>query len=112
MGDTRFVYTTWPDPQTAAEAAQGFVLDRLAACANVLPGALSVYWWEGEVHADTEVVMILKTSTDRMAPLMERFNQVHPSDLPSFVALDIDEARSSPEFLQWVFRESQAETQP
>ncbi len=110
MGDVRWIYTTWPSAEAAADAARTLVGERLAACANVIPGALSVFWWQGEVQAEPEAVMVLKTRWDRARALRERLIALHPYDTPAFVALDVDEARSHPDFLDWVQAESAPET--
>ncbi|MGD2133585.1 MAG: divalent-cation tolerance protein CutA [Maricaulaceae bacterium] len=104
MGDTRFIYTTWPNPESAASAAREAVEKRHAACANVLPGAFSCYWWEGEVQSETEVVVIFKTSASAARDLRETVMRLHPYDEPAFVAIDVDESRSSREYLDWVKR--------
>jgi len=57
MGDTRLIYTTWPNAESAAPAAKELVSKRLAACATVLAGALSYFMWEGEVQGETEVMI-------------------------------------------------------
>lgn len=104
MGDTRLVYTTWPNPESAAAAAKELVTKRHAACANVIPGALSYYWWEGEVQGETEVVVIFKTSALRVKELKDAVMELHAYDQPAFVALDIDEMRSNKDFVDWIKR--------
>ncbi|MCG8442679.1 MAG: divalent-cation tolerance protein CutA [Caulobacterales bacterium] len=105
MPDARLVYTTWPDPELAAKAAEIFVSERLAACANLIPGALAFFWWRGEVQAETEVVMMLKTTRDRARALRDRLIELHPYETPAFSVLEIDEARSNPTYIDWIRRE-------
>ena len=102
MGDTRFIYTTWPNAESAATAAREIVALRHAACANVMAGALSYFWWEGEVQSETEVVVIFKTSLPRMKELRDAITEMHPYDMPGIVAIDIDETRSSRDFVEWI----------
>ena len=56
-----FVYTTFPGLVEAEEAATVIVERRLAACANILPGMVSHYWWQGKVERAEEVVALFKT---------------------------------------------------
>lgn len=102
MGDTRLIYTTWPNPESAATAAKQMVTQRLAACANVLPGVFSYYWWEGEVQGETELVVIFKTTAAKVKDLRDALLEVHPYDTPAFVAIDLDEARSHKDFIEWI----------
>lgn len=102
MGDTRLIYTTWPNPESAATAAKQMVTKRLAACANVMPGVFSYYWWEGEVQGETELVVIFKTTAAKVKDLRDAVLEAHPYDTPAFVAVDLDEARSSKDFIDWI----------
>ncbi len=102
MGDTRLIYTTWPNPESAATVAKDMVTKRHAACANVLPGAFTYYWWEGEVQGETELVVIFKTTAAKVKDLRDAVLAAHPYDTPSFVAIDLDEARSSKDFIEWI----------
>ncbi|MBT8487207.1 MAG: divalent-cation tolerance protein CutA, partial [Gemmatimonadetes bacterium] len=56
------VLTTAPDAEVAEALATRVVDERLAACANIVPGITSIYRWEGEVQRDAEVLVILKTT--------------------------------------------------
>lgn len=112
MSDHRLVYTTWPNPESAAEAARLLVEERLAACANILPGALSFFWWENEVQGETEVVVIFKTQKSRAAALFQKLKELHPYDQPAFVSLDIEQSTSSGSYLSWISRETDLRGKP
>lgn len=42
------ILCTAPDEASAQELAARVLGDKLAACATLLPGATSLYYWEGE----------------------------------------------------------------
>ena len=50
-----FVYTTYPSVVEAEEAGRALLERRLCACVNILPGMVSLYWWEGKVERGEEV---------------------------------------------------------
>ena len=102
--DALFVYVTAKDDAEAKSIARTVVGERLAACANLLGGIQSVYWWDGKLCEDEEVALVLKTSSDRKAELIERIKALHSYDTPCIVCLPI--ADGNPEFLKWI----QAET--
>ncbi len=104
MSKYRWIYTTWPDAALAQEAARSLVEERLCACTNILPGMTSVYRWQGTVEMARATVMIVKTTADKAAPLIDRLTTLHPYDEPCVVGLEIDESASSPGFLDWMHR--------
>ena len=98
------IYVTTSSPQEALRIGRAVVADRLAACANVLPGITSVYRWQGEVQEDGETALILKTRSDLVERLTTRVKELHSYDCPCVVALPI--AGGNPDFLQWIAEET------
>ena len=64
-------FVTAPDSGKAKEIAGGIVSNKLAACVNIIPGVTSVYEWEGKIENDSEVLMMIKTRSARIAELTE-----------------------------------------
>jgi periplasmic divalent cation tolerance protein len=100
------VYTTWPDPESAAAFAEEAVAARLAACANILGPLSSVYRWRGAVERAQEIPMLLKTTRGAAAALKNRFLERHPYETPAFVAVAIDATVSHEAFLGWIADET------
>ncbi|MCP5433297.1 MAG: divalent-cation tolerance protein CutA [Alphaproteobacteria bacterium] len=106
MSDLRFVYITAPSAEVARDIGRIVVAERLAACANVIDGLASLYWWEGKVAEDREAALILKTRADRLPALTARVKALHPYTVPCVVALPIDEGQGNPDFLAWIRAEA------
>ncbi len=96
----RTALVTAPDTEVAESMGRTLVEERLAACVNVIPGLVSVYRWEGEVHRDDEALMILKTTESCVAALRERVVQLHPYDVPEVLVLDVVDGHEP--YLCWV----------
>ncbi len=89
MDQPRFVYTTFPDEETARRIAAALVTDRLCACVNLLPGMRAIYRYEGAVAEDGEVAAIVKTREGLASQVEERIKALHPYDTPVFFHIDI-----------------------
>jgi len=94
------VLVTAPDLDTAARLGRALVEERLAACVNLVPGLRSIYRWEGALHDDAEVLLLVKTRTDRLEALSARVKELHPYALPEVLALPA--SGGSPAYLDWL----------
>jgi len=94
------VLTTAPDREVAERLATSLVEERLVACGNIVPGVTSIYRWEGEVHNDSEVMLLLKSTHQLVAALRERIAQLHPYDLPEVLVLPV--AEGTDRYADWV----------
>jgi len=102
--ETIWVYVTTKDEAEAKAIAGAVVRERLAACANI-PGAIeSIYWWQGKVCEGREAALILKTSAERKAELIERILELHSYSCPCVVCLPIVDGNR--EFLNWIAAET------
>jgi len=95
----RLVITTCPVDR-AEEIVRPLVEEHWVACANILPAATSVYFWEGRVQRDEESVVLLKTRDDLLEGLKRRLGEVHPYDVPELLAFEVDDGL--PSYLEWV----------
>ena len=64
----------------------------------------SHYRWKGEVHADPESLLLVKTTKDRLPALLQALYELHPYELPEALSLAPD-AGSAP-YLAWLVAES------
>lgn len=98
------VYVTAADAVEAQRIGCAVVEERLAACANVISGMISVYWWQGEVQEGDEALLILKTTAERLDLLTARVRELHSYDCPCIEALPVVGGYQG--FLDWVARET------
>src|SRR6266704_2343089 len=80
------VLTTLANDADARALVTALVAARLVACATLLPGARSIYRWEGQVREEAEVVVLLKTDASRWealcAAVRERNRLPRPAPSP------------------------------
>lgn len=98
--------STAPDGETAGRLARTLVEERLIACANLVPGLTSVYRWEGEVRAEPEVMMVMKTRRDLLPRVGARLAELHPYAVPELVSAPIEDGL--PAYCRWVREETES----
>jgi periplasmic divalent cation tolerance protein len=99
-----FCYVTAPSRDEALAIGRTVVAERLAASANVIDGAASIYWWQGALEEAAEAVLILKTRAEALERLSARIKELHSYECPCVVALPI--ALGNPDYLDWIARET------
>jgi periplasmic divalent cation tolerance protein len=99
-GKYAVILVTAPDFRTARTLAQAALRARLIACANLMPRVESHYWWRGKIETGAEVLLVMKTTTARLAALEELIVGRHPYDTPEFVVLPINSGNKR--YLNWV----------
>lgn len=99
------VLCTCPDVAAADRIAAALVEERLGACVSRIAGMVSTYRWQGAIERGDEVLLLIKTTSERFDALRERIVALHPYELPEIVAVDI--ARGLPAYLEWIARETQ-----
>ena len=95
----KLVLTTAPE-KAAERIARALVEERLCACAQVLPPMRSVYRWKGKVEDAEERLILLKTDEAHLARLEGRLAELHPYEVPEFVAMDV--AHASATYSSWL----------
>jgi periplasmic divalent cation tolerance protein len=101
VGDKVVVLVTCASVAEAKKIALTVVSERLAACANIMPGAVtSIYRWKGNVESARERLLFIKTSRKRLATLRDVVERLHSYDVPEFIALPI--VAGSTQYLEWL----------
>ncbi|HWS72742.1 MAG TPA: divalent-cation tolerance protein CutA [Thermoanaerobaculia bacterium] len=80
--------------------ARDLVESRLAACVNILPAVSSIYQWEGTIHEESEQLLVIKTTAERVDQLQAALFARHPYDVPEFVVIAAD--RVSDAYGRWL----------
>jgi len=100
--------TTLESADEARALVRKLVDERVIACGTVLPGAVSIYRWAGEVTEAGEAVVLMKTRRERWTALETSIQAHHPYDVPELVGLAVD-AGLAP-YLAWVRAETEEHT--
>jgi periplasmic divalent cation tolerance protein len=98
--DHLLVLCTCPGNTVAAEVATALIEQNLAACVNRVTGVKSWYRGEGHLQQDEEVLLLIKTTSGRMAEVETAIRKLHPYELPEVIAVPI--TAGSEGYLNWI----------
>lgn len=101
-----WVYMTASNRDEAGRIGRALVAERLAACANIVDGMQSFYWWQGKLEEGSEAVLIAKTRTALLGRLTARVKALHSYSCPCVVALPIQGGNR--DYLDWLAAETRA----
>ena len=96
----RIVLVTCGSIAEARKIGRNVVEKKLAACANIVPGVESIYRWKGKVERAREVLVVIKTTANRLPELEREVKQLHSYDVPEFIVLPI--IAGSRKYLAWL----------
>jgi periplasmic divalent cation tolerance protein len=106
--DFCFIYSTFPDADSAQGAARALLAQKLAACVNVYPPMTSFYVWQGERQEEMEVAVFIKTRRALADKAISALQPLHPYSRPCFLILPIEGGNS--DYLAWVRAQTEQET--
>ena len=99
-----FVYTTYPSIVEAEAAGRQLLERRLCACVNILPGMVSLYWWQGAIDRGEEVVMIIKSRASLAETVRAAVRQMHSYTTPAILVIPIDKVDA--DYNAWLMAET------
>jgi len=96
----RVVLVTCGSIAEARKIGSNVVEKKLAACANIVPSVESIYRWKGKLERAREVLVVIKTTANRLPELEREMKQLHSYDVPEFIVLPI--IAGSRKYLVWL----------
>jgi periplasmic divalent cation tolerance protein len=94
------VLSTVDSRESAQKIAHELVERRLAACVNIVSGVESIYRWKGKIESAQELLLVIKTTSDRFEQVQDALRELHPYELPECVMVKIEQG--SAEYLEWL----------
>jgi len=100
MTDSGIVFMTAANREEAERIARALVEKRLAACVQILPEIRSLYWWEGRVCDEPEILFTAKTTIACFDELVAEVKRLHSYRVPEIVFVPI--VHASPDYQRWI----------
>lgn len=94
------VLITVPNEDEAVKISRTLVEEKLAGCVNIVKNVRSIYFWKGKIEDDSEVLMIVKTSSDLFEELEKKVKSIHSYTVPEVIGIKIK--KGSADYLKWL----------
>lgn len=94
-----FVYSTFPDADSAKAVAEALVRERLAACVNIHGPMASVYECDGRIETGSEFAAFIKTRRALAEAAIAAARPLHPYSVPCFLVLPV--LGGNADYLDW-----------
>ncbi|MEN3261546.1 divalent cation tolerance protein CutA [Sodalis endosymbiont of Spalangia cameroni] len=94
------ILCTAPDDACARAIAQRLLAGNLAACVTLLPGATSLYYWQGTLEQQAEVQLLIKSRMALRQAVFTHIKAHHPYQTPELLVLPV--TGGDPDYLSWL----------
>lgn len=93
------IFVTASSQDEARTIAKGLLEVHLAACANIIPGVESHYWWQGKLETAAEWLLVIKSSQEQFEAVSAMVRKLHSYECPEIVALAPEAVEAK--YMQW-----------
>jgi periplasmic divalent cation tolerance protein len=100
MTDCGIVFMTAANHDEAERIARSLLEKRLAACVQIHPEIRSLYWWEGRVCDEAEILFTAKTTRACFDELVAEVKKLHSYSVPEIIFVSIADA--PPDYQSWI----------
>lgn len=97
------IMTTVNKRSEARKIAEQLVLNKLAACVQVVDRLESIYHWNSRIQKSKEYLVIVKTSSKKKRAAAKFIEKSHPYDLPEIILMN---GAASKLYRNWVDKET------
>jgi periplasmic divalent cation tolerance protein len=94
------VFITAKDRGEAEKIAARLLEAKLIACASIVDGMRSMFWWQGKIDRADEAMLVLKTRRSHFKKIVLEVKAVHSYDTPEVIAMPVIEG--SVDYLKWI----------
>ena len=96
------VFITAADDEEARLISQALLEQKKVACANIIAGVSSQFWWQDKIDSANESLLIVKTTASLLNKVVTLVQEAHSYDNPEIIALPI--IGGSQDYLEWIGR--------
>jgi periplasmic divalent cation tolerance protein len=101
---TCVILTTASSEVEAKKIAHQLVESKCAACVNIIPKIVSVYFWNGSICEDEEYLLFIKTQKACFDDVKDVILKLHSYELPEIIMLPIETGFEK--YISWIEKET------
>ena len=98
------IFVTCQSKKEADRIASSLLNKRLIACANIVPGVDSRFWWNGKIDNAKEFLVVMKARFSSFGKIEKEVKRLHSYEVPEIIAIPI--VAGSKEYLGWIRAET------
>ena len=98
------IYITTASEAEAKEIARSLLEAHLIAAANIIPGAVSLCRWQGEVEEMPECLLVAKTREELAEAAVRQAEELHSYECPGILVVPV--ASGNRAYLDWIAAET------
>jgi periplasmic divalent cation tolerance protein len=98
--DIKIVFVTTTSLDSARQIVRILLTEKLAACCTIIQNAISIFAWEGNLNERHELMIIIKTSQEKVNEVERRVSELHSDEVPEIISVALDSGSSA--YLRWL----------
>lgn len=93
------ILSTAENSEQAEKLTNILLENRVAACIQQMPISSS-YFWDGKIEKSNEILLLIKTQSDKYKDVQELIAKNHSYDIPEIIKIPIEDGLGS--YLNWI----------
>mgnify|MGYP004528418289 FL=1 len=102
--DAIVIFCTVPNKDDAKKISNALVSEQLCACVSTVEKVHSVFSWNGELCAENEMLLIIKTRRELFDKIEAVIKALHSYNVPEIIGLPV--VIGSVVYLGWIAHET------
>jgi periplasmic divalent cation tolerance protein len=94
------IFITSANKSEARRIAAALLEQKLVACANIVDNVLSFFWWKKKIDKASEVLMVAKSTSRKLARIIKVVRSLHSYAVPEIIALPI--VGGNKDYMDWI----------
>ena len=101
MKNIKILLSTFSCHGDAMQFANKLVENNLSPCVQIIANIDSIYKWEGEIHHEKEILLMIKVKIEHEEKIKDWIKKYHPYEVPEIISLNANILNE--DYASWFF---------